>query len=93
MYAAMVPRMLGQPDRLDRLRSLDVPTLVVVGDQDRPFLGPSRRLAEAIGGSWLVELPDAGHSPQFEAPDAWWDAVAGFLGEVRAGRAVDGVAG
>ncbi len=93
MYAAMVPHMLGQPDRLDRLRSLDVPTLVVVGGQDRPFLGPSHRLAEAIGGCRLVELPDAGHSPQFEAPEAWWEAVSSFLDEVRAGRAHDRAVG
>lgn len=93
MYAAMVPRMLGQPDRLDHLRSLDVPTLVVVGGQDRAFLGPSRRLAEAIDGCRLVELPDAGHSPQFEAPEAWWTAVSGFLVEARATRAGEGLAG
>ena len=59
-----------------------MPTLVVVGEQDTPFLAPSRAMADAIPGAELVVLPDAGHSPQFEAPEAWWDAVSGFLDAV-----------
>src|SRR3954451_2575206 len=81
MYAAMAIELLDQTDRLERLRELDVPTLVVVGDQAQPFLGPSRAMADAIAGARLVVVPDAGHSPQFEAPEAWWDAVAGFLAD------------
>jgi len=79
MYAAMAIELLAQTDRLDGLRALDVPTLVIVGDQDQPFLGPSRAMADAIPGAQLIVVPDAGHSPQFEAPEAWWDAVSGFL--------------
>lgn len=82
MWLAMVDDMLGQVDRLDALRQLTVDTLVVVGEQDEPFLGPSRRMASAIPGARLAVIPDAGHSPQFEAPDAWWQAVSAFLEEV-----------
>jgi pimeloyl-ACP methyl ester carboxylesterase len=39
-------------------------------------------MADAIPGARLVVVPDAGHSPQFEAPEAWWDVVAGFLEDV-----------
>jgi pimeloyl-ACP methyl ester carboxylesterase len=39
-------------------------------------------MGAAIPGAQLVVVPDAGHSPQFEAPEAWWDAVRAFLGEV-----------
>jgi pimeloyl-ACP methyl ester carboxylesterase len=81
MYAAMATQLLHQTDRLGALAGLDLPTLVIVGDQDRPFLEPSRAMADAIVGSRLVVVPDAGHSPQFEAPEAWWDAVQGFLAE------------
>ena len=56
-----------------------MPTLVVVGEQDTPFLAVSQAMADAIPGAELVVLPDAGHSPQFEAPEEWWDAVSGFL--------------
>jgi len=79
MYAAMAIEITERPDRLDELRSLRVPTLVLVGEQDEPFLEPARRLRDAIAGARLVVLPDAGHSPQVEAPEAWWAAVSEFL--------------
>jgi len=79
MYAAMLGELLDQVDRLDGLAVLDVPTLVIVGEQDTPFLGPSRTMAEAIPGAQLVVIPDAGHSPQFEHPEAWRDALLTFL--------------
>ncbi len=79
MYAAMVTEMLGQDDRLEALRGLSVPTLVIVGEQDRPVLGASRRMAEAIPGARLEVIADAGHSPQMEAPEAWSRVVRGFL--------------
>lgn len=81
MYAAMVPAMLDQVDRLDALRSLTMPVLVVVGEQDTPFLGASQRMADAIPGAHLEVIADAGHSPQFEAPEAWWKVVSDFFGE------------
>ena len=56
--------------------------LVIVGEQDRPFLGPSERMAKAIPRARLAVIPDAGHSPQFENTEAWWDALASFLQEV-----------
>jgi pimeloyl-ACP methyl ester carboxylesterase len=79
MYAAMVKVMLGQDDRLDDLAGLGVPTLVIVGEEDQPFLAPSRRMAEAIPRARLEVVPDAGHSPQFEAPEAWAKALRSFL--------------
>ena len=79
MWLSMTTKMLGQDDRLDRLASLDVPTLVIVGEQDRPFVGSSERMAKAIPGARLAVIPDAGHSPQVENPEPWWDALVGFL--------------
>src|SRR5215469_15181459 len=63
LYAAMAPEFVTTPDRLDRLRSLPatLPVLVIVGEQDQPFLEPSRQMATAIGGSRLTIIPDAGH--------------------------------
>ena len=81
MYAAMAPAFMTTADRLDDLRALPVtlPVLVVVGEQDKPFLAPSRRMAEGVGQGTLAVIPDAGHSPQFENTDGWWQALAGFL--------------
>lgn len=85
MYAAMIRAILSDDpadDRVEALRAVAVPTLVLVGEQDAPFLDPSSRMAEAIAGAELVVLPDAGHSPQFENPDAWWAALTDFLARV-----------
>ncbi len=82
MYAAMAHGLLHQADRLGGLAALDVPTLVMVGEQDQPFIAVSETMAGAIPRAQLVVLPGAGHSPQFEAPDAWWDALSRFLTSV-----------
>jgi pimeloyl-ACP methyl ester carboxylesterase len=79
MYAAMAAEITGPVDRLPSLASVAVPTLVLVGDEDDNFLAPSRDLAATIPGAELAVIPDAGHSPQFEAPDAWWAALHPFL--------------
>lgn len=85
MYATMIKAITDPQspiDRLDDLRGVTVPTLVIVGDQDAPFVNPSRRMADAIPGAELAVIPDAAHCPQFEAPDAWWSALSGFLARV-----------
>lgn len=82
MYASMLLQLLDQDDRLDELAGLEVPTLVIVGDQDESFLDASDRLAGAIPGATLETVVDAGHSPQFENAEGWWKAVSGFLGRL-----------
>ncbi len=81
LYATMTATFVDSPDRLDDLRDLPpaLPALVIVGDQDLPFIGPSERMAAAIAGATLAVIADAGHSPQFENPDAWWAALSAFL--------------
>lgn len=93
MYAAMGVELTSRPDRLGDLASLRVPTRVVVGAEDHDFADPCRRLAAAIPGADLVVIPGAAHSPQFENPEAWWQAVAPFLaGDGPAVRAAAGSA-
>lgn len=82
MYAAMATEMLVAEDRRPALASLTVPTLVVVGEQDTPFLRASTALADAIPGARLEVVPDAGHSPQLENPEAWAKALTTFLSAV-----------
>lgn len=60
---------LGAFDVADRIGDIGLPTLVVVGSHDH--LTPvrhARRLAAAIPGAELVELPRAGHMPMLERP-------------------------
>jgi pimeloyl-ACP methyl ester carboxylesterase len=79
MWMAMAPLFVSQEDRLSRLAALDVPTAVVVGEHDGTMGDDCRRLAEVIPGASLTVIAGAGHVPQLEQPEAWWDAVSGFL--------------
>jgi pimeloyl-ACP methyl ester carboxylesterase len=74
--------MVAYPDRLEGLRSLTMPTLVIVGAEDTPFLRQSEEIADAIPNARLARIGGGGHSPQFESPDAWWTAFRGFLDEL-----------
>ena len=82
MWMAMAPRFVEQDDRLERLATLDVPTAVIVGELDGTMGDDCRRLAETIPGSHLTVIPEAGHVPQLERPEAWWAAVSDFLGRL-----------
>jgi pimeloyl-ACP methyl ester carboxylesterase len=83
MWGAMTLAMARQTDDLAALAAaVHVPTLVIVGEQDAPFRGPSDAIAAAIEGAQLAVIPDAGHSPQFENPDAWIDVLSRFLASV-----------
>lgn len=66
-------------DTMDRLGTIDVPTLVVSGGQDlitRPALNVA--VADAIPGAELVVLPDEAHQPFQEQPEAFNAMVADF---------------
>lgn len=61
--------------------SITVPTLVVVGSEDRiapPHI--ARPMADAIPGAALHVIEGAGHVSNVEAPDAFDAALARFLG-------------
>ncbi len=82
MFAACSLMLKTEPDRLDRLAAVVLPTLVIVGELDAPFLDDSRRMADAIAGAGLVVVDAAGHAPQWEQPDAWFAAVSTFLAKL-----------
>jgi pimeloyl-ACP methyl ester carboxylesterase len=82
MWGALARAIAYQPDDLTAMAAITCPTLVIVGEQDEPFLGPSRMMAETIAGAELVVVSDAGHSPQFENPEAWISALDAFLARV-----------
>jgi pimeloyl-ACP methyl ester carboxylesterase len=79
MFAACSKMLMTEPDRLDRLRTVTVRTLVIVGEHDVAFVDESARMADAIADAELVTIAGSGHSPQWEQPDAWFEALATFL--------------
>ena len=63
------------------LHRIDVPTLLIWGDHDRMF-PKEHALAyqKAIPGAKVVIVPECGHVPQIEKPDAFVAALETFLG-------------
>jgi pimeloyl-ACP methyl ester carboxylesterase len=67
----------GLDEQLDRLQ---LPTLVISGDDDRIVpTEQSVRLAGELPDAGLVVLPKCGHVPQEECPTPFLEAVEGFL--------------
>lgn len=71
----------NQDSVLDQLHAISVPTTIIVGAHDTPFVDPSRSMHRTITDSKLVTIPNAGHSPQYENADVWRDAVLRHLAE------------
>ena len=66
---------------IESLPSVKVPTLVLVGAEDRPFLGPTDYMAAKIPGATKTVIPHSGHAPNIDNPAAFNDAVTAFLTE------------
>lgn len=76
---AMIEVLCGAPDQVDALATVAPQTTVVVGTEDDAWPpDEQRRMAERLDAT-LLELPDVGHSPAVDAPDAVADAVAGLM--------------
>ena len=73
---------------IGELAKVAVPTLIMCGEKDEPFLEPSRQMHEAIPGSELVIIPGAGHGPQMETPAEFNRVLIEFLSRVRQASAV-----
>lgn len=74
-------RALEKVDLKAALPRVANPTLVVVGELDAATpLDLARELAEKITGARFVLLPNCGHCPPLEQPDAFLAAVGPFLG-------------
>ena len=82
-YVGALEAMKGRPDSTQDLAGIDVPTLVVVGEDDAVTpLEAAQNLERRIPRANLVVVPEAGHLSNLEAPDAFNGALAEFLGEV-----------
>ncbi|MDI1266217.1 MAG: alpha/beta fold hydrolase [bacterium] len=76
--------MLTQRDArvIETLPEIKVPSLIVVGADDTPFLAASDYMAAKIPGAQKVEVPAAGHAVNIDQPQAFIDAVLPFLGRL-----------
>lgn len=73
--------MLAQFDSriIESLEGISVPTLVLVGALDQPFLGATDYMANKIPGSQKVMVAEAGHAANLDQPAAFNEAVEEFL--------------
>ena len=69
------------PPAIKRLANVKCPVLVIVGEQDLPYIKDvARLLVEGIPGARQVSIPAAGHLVNLDASTAFNRAVDGFLG-------------
>jgi pimeloyl-ACP methyl ester carboxylesterase len=75
--------MLTQHDArvINSLPEIRVPSLVLVGANDTPFLNASDYMAAKIPGATKVVVPDAGHAANIDQPEAFNAAVLTFLAD------------
>jgi pimeloyl-ACP methyl ester carboxylesterase len=66
-------------DAISSLPGIKVPTLVVVGDRDEPFLAASDYMANKISGGRKVVITDAGHAANVDQPPQFNAATIEFL--------------
>jgi pimeloyl-ACP methyl ester carboxylesterase len=81
---AMAARgMLVQNDGavIHSLPDIAVPTLIVVGANDQPYLIPSDYMAAKIDNAVKVVIPNAGHASNLDQPEIFNKQLLGFLGE------------
>lgn len=73
-----------RPDSTPLLASIAVPALIVVGEDDKATpVATSKAMHEAIRGSRLVIIPNAGHVSNIEQPDRFNTVLAEFLQGLR----------
>jgi pimeloyl-ACP methyl ester carboxylesterase len=69
-------------DVIYSLPDIDKPTLVVVGAEDKPFLGATDYMVAKIPGSQKAVVSKAGHSANIDNPDEFNAAMGAFLDRV-----------
>ena len=77
--------MLAQQDGsvIESLPGIAVPTLVLVGADDKNFIAPCDYMAAKIPGAKRAVIPGAGHTANLDQPAAFNRAVAEFLLSLR----------
>jgi len=84
--AAALRGMAQRHDFTGDLPRISVPTLVIVGQHDAiSTVDEMRGVAQAIGESEFVVIPDAGHMTPVENPAAFNEAIVQFLTRVERG--------
>ena len=69
----------------EQLRSIDVPALIVLGDEDEPCLEPGLFMKRTLPRCGLSIFPQSGHTINLEEPALFNQTILDFLTAVEAG--------
>lgn len=68
--------MAERPDALEWLAEIEVPAVVIAGEQDAIIpLERARTMTQMLRRGWLVEIPEAAHMPMLETPQVVADTI------------------
>jgi pimeloyl-ACP methyl ester carboxylesterase len=70
----------------DEWKKLDVPTLIICGDEDEPCIQPSIWLKKVLANAGLAMFAKTGHTVNIEEPDLFNRELWNFLALVEAGK-------
>lgn len=70
------------PGVIDDLQRIAVPTLIVVGEEDDPYMRAAEVMAGKIPGACRVDVPGAGHICNLEKPDEFNAVLIRFLSQL-----------
>ncbi len=72
----------AQPSYWHDLASIDLPVLLLVGDEDPKYRAIAMRMAAGLAQSAIEVVPEAGHAAHLEHPTHVVDAIRDLLDEV-----------
>jgi len=86
--AHMARKVVAQHDSsvIENLTEIKVPTLILVGENDTPFLQATEYMSKVIPGARRVVIPEAGHTVNRDNPEAFNRVVLDFLGTLNLPR-------
>jgi pimeloyl-ACP methyl ester carboxylesterase len=70
----------------EKLKRLEAPVLILVGEEDMPCSGPAKFMNQHIPRSRLVVFPETGHILNLERPADFNREVMDFLSDVESGQ-------
>ena len=77
--------MAERPDSVADLKSINVPTVIVIGEEDvLSTVADGELMRQNIAGSQLKVVPKAGHYAPWEQPEAVGTVLRQFLDSVHA---------
>lgn len=70
------------PRVIESLPNIKVPSIVIVGEKDTPFLAASDYMTAKIPGAEKAVIPDAGHAANIDQPAPFNAAVESFIAKL-----------